>query len=63
MADGPENHTVRLPGEMREEMRGGFAEMRERLDGMDARLDGPTHIVTLLVGHWHGLEERQDPGA
>ena len=58
MADEPESHTVRLLREMREEMRGGFTEMRERLDGVDARLDGLTHIVTLLAGHSHGLEER-----
>jgi hypothetical protein len=70
MADEPENHTLRLLQEMRQEMREGFAEMGERLNGVDARLDGLTHIVTLLAGHSHGLEERltrieerQDPAS
>lgn len=61
MADEPENHTLRLLQEMRQEMREGF-------DGVNARIDGLTHIVTLLAGYSHGLEkrltrieERQDP--
>jgi hypothetical protein len=70
MADEPENHTIRRLQEMREEMREGFAEMGERLSGVAARLDGLTHIVRLLAGHSHGLEERltrieerQDPAS
>ncbi len=51
MADEPENHTLRLLQEMRQEMREGF-------DGVNARIDGLTHIVTLLASHSHSLEER-----
>ena len=39
-------------------MRGGFTGMRERLYGVDARLDELTHIVTLLACHSQGLKER-----
>ena len=51
MADEPENHALRLLGEMRQEMREGF-------EGMGARIDGLTHSVTMLASYSHGLEER-----
>lgn len=60
-----ESHTIRLLQQMREEMRerflnvdGQFQEMRERFDALDARVDGVTHIMTLLAGHTYHLEER-----
>ncbi|GHU04711.1 hypothetical protein FACS1894205_3420 [Alphaproteobacteria bacterium] len=43
MADEPENHTIRLLREMREEMR----EMR---DDLTNRIDGNTLVLNLLAG-------------
>lgn len=51
MADDTENHTVRLLQEMRREV-------REMHDDLGARINGLTHIITLLAGHSHNLEER-----
>ena len=51
MADETENLTIRLLREMRNDMQ----EMREYLA---TRMDGITHIMTLLAGHSHDLEER-----
>jgi len=51
MADETENLTIRLLREMRNDMQ----EMREDLA---TRMDGITHIMTLLAGHSHDLEER-----
>jgi hypothetical protein len=65
MADEPESHTIRLLQEMRaqltgvqgaisdlrDEMRGGFAEVKLRIGGV-------THILTLLAGVSHDHEER-----
>lgn len=51
MADEPENHTIRLLKEMREEIRGGFANVNLQIDGL-------THILTLLAGRSHDHEER-----
>lgn len=51
MTDNTENHTIRLLQEMREDMRG----MR---DDINARLDGITHIMTLMAAHSHTLDER-----
>ena len=51
MADTPENHTIRLLQEMRAEMRKGF-------DDVSTRIDGLTHIITLLAAHSHTLDER-----
>jgi hypothetical protein len=69
MADEPENYTIRLLQEMRaemraefarvrEEMRGEFARIQERFADVTLRLDGLTHIVTLLAGRSHDHEER-----
>lgn len=46
-----ENHTIKLLQEMRQEI-------REQFEQTNTRLDGLTHIVTLLAGHSHDLEER-----
>ena len=51
MSETPENHTLRLLKEMRKEMQ----EMREDLT---LRIDGITHIMTLLAGHYHNVEDR-----
>lgn len=39
-----ENHTIRLLQEMRKEMQEGF-------DNVNIRIDGVTHILTLLAGN------------
>ncbi len=51
MPDNTENHTVRLLQEMRSEMRQGFEDMNTRIDGL-------THILTLLAGEIHQQEQR-----
>lgn len=51
MTDTPENHTIRLVQEMRTEMRKGFEDVNTRMDGL-------THILTLMAAHSHTLDER-----
>lgn len=51
MTDNADNHTVRLLQEMRKEMRQGFEDMNTRIDGL-------THIMTMLAGHIHQHDER-----
>ena len=51
MVEEPENHTIRLLREMREEMR----EMR---DDLTNRIDGNTLILNLLAGLVHTHDER-----
>ncbi|MDO5643164.1 MAG: hypothetical protein Q4G26_12375 [Paracoccus sp. (in: a-proteobacteria)] len=51
MSDTPENHTIRLLQEMRADLRKGF-------DDVNTRIDGLTHILTLLAAHSHTLDER-----
>lgn len=58
MVDEPENHTIRLLQEMRAEMRTGFAEVREEFANVNLRIDGLTHIITLLAGRSHDHEQR-----
>ena len=72
MADEPENHTIRLLRELRDEMRVEFAmigkrfekvdtrfdEMDRRFDDVNQRIDGVTHILTLLAGRSHDHEQR-----
>ena len=65
MADEPENHTIRLLQEMRAELAGlraetrdGFASVREEFANVNLRIDGLTHIITLLAGRSHDHEER-----
>ena len=64
MADEPENHTIRLLRELRDEMRVEFAmigkrfekvderfdEMDRRFDGVSQRIDGVTHVLMLRCG-------------
>jgi hypothetical protein len=65
MADEPENHTIRLLKEMRAEMREGFEKVDkrfekvdDRFDDLSLRVDGITHILTLLAGVSHDHEGR-----
>lgn len=69
MADEPENHTIRFLQEMREEMRAEFGriradmssvrgEMTEEFAHVNLRIDGLTHIITLLAGRSHDHEDR-----
>lgn len=51
MTDNTENHTIRLLQEMR-------ADVREMREDINARLDGITHIMTLMAAHSHTLDER-----
>ncbi|HRO11922.1 hypothetical protein [Amaricoccus sp.] len=58
MADEPENHTIRLLQEVRTEMRERFDKVDGRFDDLGLRVDGITHILTLLAGVSHNHEER-----
>jgi hypothetical protein len=65
MADEPENHTIRLLHELRDEMRVAFAmiskrfeKVDERFDDMGLRIDGLAHMLMLLAGRSHDHEER-----
>jgi hypothetical protein len=72
MADEPENHTIRLLRELRDEMRVEFAMVRkrfekvdqqfekvdERFDDMGLRIDGLAHMLMLLAGRSHDHDER-----
>jgi len=58
MADETENLTIRLLREMRNDMQNMREEMHEMRDDLATRMDGITHIMTLLAGHSHDLEER-----
>jgi hypothetical protein len=65
MADEPENHTIRLLQELRDEMRVEFTMVRkqlekvdERFDDMGLRIDGLAHMLMLLAGRSHDHEER-----
>ena len=51
MSDNTENHTIMLLQEMRKEMRTGF-------DDVNTRIDGVTHILTLMAGYSHDLDRR-----
>ena len=65
MADDPENHTVRLLQEMRAEMRemrtevaGVRAEMREGFEDLTTRLNGNTLALNMMMGLLHNHEQR-----
>mgnify|MGYP002865778467 CR=1 FL=1 len=51
MANDAENHTVKLLQEMRKEI-------GERFDDVDTRIDGLTHIITLMAGYSHDIDKR-----
>jgi hypothetical protein len=58
MSDKTENHTIKLLQEMRQEINAQFSDVAERFDDMNIRIDGLTHIMTLMAGHSHDLDER-----
>jgi len=58
VSEEPENHTIRLLQQIREEIREQFQEVREQFQTVNARIDGVTHIMTLLAGHTYHLDER-----
>ena len=72
MSEDAENHTILLLQEMRREisglradMRDGFATVTNRLDGIDSRLDetntridGVAHLMPLLDAHSSSLDDR-----
>jgi hypothetical protein len=65
MIDEPENHTIRLIRELRDEMRVEFAmigkrfeKVDERFDDMGLRIDGLAHMLMLLAGRSHDHEGR-----
>ena len=51
MSNKTENHTIKLLQEMR-------AEIREQFLDLNLRMDGMSHIMTLMAGHSHDLDER-----
>ena len=51
MADEPENLTHRMLREMRQEI-------SERFDEVDTKINGVMHLMALMAGHSHDLEER-----
>lgn len=53
-----ENHTIRMLQEMREENRQFRDEVRKGFEDVNLRIDGLTHIMTMLAGHIHQHEER-----
>ncbi len=61
MTDEPENHTIRLLQEMREEMRGGFREAQGRLDRLEETvvkvIDAVTAIASTQTEHTAILTE------
>jgi len=65
MPDELENHTLRLLKEMREEIgqiRDDNRQLREEVQqgfaDVNLRIDGLTHIMTILAGHIYQHEER-----
>ena len=65
MADDTENHTIRLLQEMRSEMKDMRSdmdkmrsEMRQGFEDTNIRIDGLTHIVTILAGNIYQHDER-----
>jgi hypothetical protein len=58
MSDVPESHTIRLLQEMRAELAAMRAELQEGFAHVNLRIDGLTHIITLLAGRSHDHEER-----
>jgi hypothetical protein len=58
MADEPENHTIRLLQEMRAEMADFRRAVMDGFAKVNLRIDGMTHILTLLAGVSHDHEER-----
>ena len=58
MADEPENLTLRMLQEMREESRAARDEARETAKDVTNRINGITVLLTMLAGMVHDHEER-----
>lgn len=60
MAEEPENLTLRLLQEMREEMREMRSDLSEQITDLAQRVDGNTLILNLIAGVVHDHEARID---
>ena len=58
MSNKTENHTIKLLQEMRAEMKDRFNAIDEKFSDLNLRLDGMSHIMTLMAGHSHDLDAR-----
>lgn len=58
MAEEPENLTIRLLQEMRNEMREMREELTHKVDDLTNRVDGNTLILNMLAGMLHEHEHR-----
>lgn len=58
MADEPENLTLRLLQEIREEMREMRSDLSEQIKDLTQRVDGNTLILNLIAGVVHDHEQR-----
>lgn len=58
VADGPENLTLRILQEIRDEVRELRAEMEERFTDLTQRVDGNTLVLNLVAGMVHDHKER-----
>lgn len=60
MTDEPENLTLRLLQELRQEMRDMRGEMNEQFADLTNRLDGNTLLLNIVAGLVHDHETRID---
>lgn len=58
MAVEPENLTLRILQEMRDDMRSQFAELNERISDLTQRVDGNTLTFNLMAGVVYDHEQR-----
>jgi hypothetical protein len=58
MANETENHTIKLLQEMRGEMRDLRSDVSEGFQDVNTRIDGLSHIITLLAANMGGHEDR-----
>ena len=59
MADDPENHTLRLLREIREEQRGNHEDLKTRIDGNTSILNVIAGLVPEHEKRLEALEERE----
>ena len=60
MGDDPENLTLRVPQDLREEMRHLRIEMQETKEAVRNRVDGNTPLLTMVAGLVRDHENRID---
>lgn len=58
MSENAENHTIKLLQEMRKEITQRFDGIDQQFSDVNTRIDGLTHIVTLLAANMGGHENR-----